>query len=351
MSDIQEPTSTSGQELWRATPCGGCARKVSPEMAQRLARLGKVEDFSSFMGDVAVVEPSVGQSLALTIDFITPVVPSPGDYGRIAAANALSDAYVAGAVPRFALGVACVPPGAAAEDFALAFEAAAAYLAEAGCVLVGGHSVVDPEPKLGFAVVAVPNSSGRLLAAGARPDDVLVLTKPLGVGVLTSAFRAGMIAEAALRPAVDSMVASNAFVIPVLQSPLGAGIHCATDVTGYGLLGHLKELCVRSGVGAEISCAALPVLPGVVELAATGTSTSAFATNAQYVAEECGDALQARTLAEQIILTDPQTSGGVLLAVAGDQVDDLLAVLPDKAGSACVIGRVTDRPGQIGIVD
>jgi selenide, water dikinase len=166
-------------------------------IARRFAEFAEHSQRADFMADAAPVELGVRQTTALTIDFITPIAPRLEDYGHMAAANALSDVYAVGHVPRFALAVSRVPQGPATEEFLIAFEAAAACLAEAGCVLVGGHSVVDPEPKLGFAVVGTPNRTGRDLSTGARPGGVLILTKPLGVGLLTSAYRAGLIARRA----------------------------------------------------------------------------------------------------------------------------------------------------------
>lgn len=353
MVDALDTTSAEHTELWKTAPCGGCARKVPALTAQRFARLagqGSAQSSSStYMADVAVVGLQDGRLLGLTIDFITSVVPSPVHYGRIAAANALSDVYVAGMVPSFALSVACVPPGACTEEFALALEAAATVLAEAGCALVGGHSVVDPEAKLGFAVVGVPNTTGRLLATGGRPNDVLVLTKPLGVGVLTSSCRSGLIGEAALGPAVDAMTSTSAFIIDLIEGPLGEAVHAATDVTGFGLLGHLKEMCIRNQVGASLSVASLPVLDGVLELAAGGAHTSALDTNTQYVEDVCGAALARLPVAERIVLTDPQTSGGALLAVAPDALAEVLALLPTAPGST-VVGRLTAEPGRIALV-
>ncbi|WP_202235126.1 selenide, water dikinase SelD [Actinacidiphila reveromycinica] len=349
---VSNPDSTSvpRTELWKTARCGGCARKVPALTAQRFARLagqGDGQDLGSrYMADVAAVELGDGRVLGLTVDFITSVVPSPVHYGRIAAANALSDVYVAGMVPRFALSVACVPPGAGTEEFADALDAAAAVLTDAGCALVGGHSVVDPEAKLGFAVVGVPNATGRLLVSGARPDDALVLTKPLGVGILTSSCRAGLIDEAALGPAVEAMTATNAFLVDLVEGPLGGAVHAATDVTGFGLLGHLKEMCVRDRLGATLSPTSLPVLDRVWDLAAGGAHTSAFETNTQYVRDVCGEGLAALRPEERIVLTDPQTSGGALLAVAPEALDAVLAELPGPPGSA-VVGRLTADSGRI----
>lgn len=342
------PPESPDSELWRLAPCGGCARKVPARTARRFAELAEHSRRADFMADAALVGLGAGQTTALTIDFITPIAPRLEDYGHIAAANALSDVYAVGYVPRFALAVSCVPQGPATEEFLIALEAAAVCLAKAGCVLVGGHSVVDPEPKLGFAVVGTPNRTGRDLSTGARPGDALILTKPLGVGILTSAYRAGLIERAELEPAISTMSRLNDFVIGLVEGPLGEHISAATDVTGFGLLGHLKELCARCGVGAMLDVGSVPLLPEVARLAAQGVSTSAATANREYVAAEC-TGLSALPPGEQIVLTDPQTSGGLLLAVHPRHVDAVLRRLPHDVGPTAVIGRCTDRAGHLAV--
>jgi selenium donor protein len=304
---------------------------------------------ATFMGDVGIANLQ-GTTLGLTVDFITPVVPDAVYFGQIAAANALSDVYAAGMVPRFALAIACVPEGQAAQAFGRALAAGSAYLAAHDCVLVGGHSVTDAEPKLGFAIVAEPNRTGRILSQGARPGDALILAKPLGVGILTSACKAGLVPIGALDEAVQTMLSSNAFLPALIEGPLGNAIHAATDVTGYGLLGHLRELCTRSAVGAEVRLDSLPILPGVRDLAGAAVHTSAFAANSEYVAGHCAPPLDSLPPADQIVVTDPQTAGGLLLFVAADAVDDVLANLPDIPYRGGVIGAATAETGILRLV-
>ena len=301
---------------------------------------------ATFMSDVGLADLQ-GITLGLTVDFITPVVPDPVHFGQIAAANALSDIYAAGMRPRFALAIACVPEGDATSSFARALAAGSAYLAAHDCTLVGGHSVTDAEPKLGFAIVGQPNRTGRILAQGAQPGDALILTKPLGVGILTSACKAGLIPLGTLDVAVQTMLSSSSFLPALIESPVGEAIHAATDVTGYGLLGHLRELCTRCAVGAEVMLDSLPVLPGVRDLAAAGVRTSAFSSNSEYVAGQCNPPLASLPSADQLILTDPQTSGGLLLFVAADAVGVVLASLPDTPYPASVIGTATTEAGTL----
>jgi selenide,water dikinase len=335
-----------GADLWALTNCGGCARKAPATVALDFAALAGCANDATFMSDVGLADLQ-GNTLGLTVDFITPVVPDPVHFGQIAAANALSDIYAAGMLPRFALAIACVPEGDATSSFARALAAGSAYLAAHDCTLVGGHSVTDAEPKLGFAIVGQPNRTGRILAQGAQPGDALILTKPLGVGILTSACKAGLIPSEAMDVAIQTMLSSSSFLPALIEGPVGEAIHAATDVTGYGLLGHLRELCTRSAVGAEVLLDSLPVLPGVRELAAADVHTSAFRSNSQYVAGQCDPPLASLPLADQLILTDPQTSGGLLLFVAASAVPDVLASLPGTPFPPSVIGTATAEAGTL----
>jgi selenide,water dikinase len=290
----ENPDQIDADGLWGLTNCGGCARKAPALVTVEFASMAGCATGAAFMSDVGLADLQ-GNTLGLTGDFITPVVPNPVHFGQIAAANALSDIYAAGMLPRFALAIACVPEGDAALSFARALAAGSAYLAAHGCFLIGGHSVTDAEPKLGFAVVGQPNRTGRIVSHGAQSGDALILAKPLGVGILTSACKAGLLPIGALDVAVQTMLSSNSFLPALIESPVGDAIHAATDVTGYGLLGHLWELCARSAVGAEVMLDSLPVLPGVRELADAAVHTSPFRSNSQ-ACQHCGRrALRARS--------------------------------------------------------
>jgi selenide, water dikinase len=342
----ETPGQADAGDLWALTNCGGCARKAPAMVTRDFAAMAGCANDATFMSDVGLADLQ-GNTLGLTVDFITPVVPDPVHFGQIAAANALSDIYAAGMLPRFALAIACVPEGGATSSFARALAAGSAYLAAHGCILVGGHSVTDTEPKLGFAVVGQPNRTGRILGQGAQPGDALILTKPLGVGILTSACKAGLIPIGALDVAVQAMLSSSSFLPGLIESPGGEAIHAATDVTGYGLLGHLWELCTRSAVGAEVMLDSLPVLPGVRDLATADVHTSAFRSNSQYVTGQCDPPLTSLPLADQLIVTDPQTSGGLLLFAAAGAIADVLASLPGAPYPASVIGTATAKPGML----
>ncbi len=269
------------------------------------------------------------------MDFFTPVVDDPRAFGEIAAANALSDVYAMGGRPITALSIAAFPD----HDFPLEWAAAivaggATTLAEAGCALLGGHTVRDQEIKFGYAVTGIVDPRRMLTNAGGRPGQVLVLTKPLGTGIIATAVKAGAAPAEAAQASTASMRALNR---AASEAALRHGVTGATDVTGFGLVGHASAVARESRLTLEITSAALPLLPGVLELAlrhqAGGLKANRLAFQAE-VAFEGALAEPARTL-----VFDPQTSGGLLLLVPEANVDALLAELPD----ARAIGRARDR--------
>jgi selenide,water dikinase len=332
-------TETGGSHLWEGSKAGGCARKLEGRLVRELVPW-LAGDSDRFMEDAAILR--IGDSqLIQSIDFLTSLVPDAGDFGRIAAANALSDIYVTGGWPLFALAVACVPLGSAFDEFAEALHAGRQLLLEGGCELVGGHSVVDDEAKLGFAITGKVNQSGQLIGSRAIAGDSLLLTKPLGVGIITSAYKAGRADQHLLSLAIDEMSELNDCVPRLLESPLATSIHAATDVTGYGLLGHAFELCRRSGVGVALDLHDIPTIEGVRELARSGVCTSAAVSNAEYVNEVCTFDIASLELADRLILTDPQTSGGALMAIAGESIQKVVALLELWDVHAAVIGHIS----------
>ncbi len=285
--------------------------------------------------DAGVYRLDSGEALVQTVDFFTPVVDDPYTFGSIAAANALSDVYAMGGRPLTALSIACFPE----KDFPTEWAAAIVKggfdkLCEAGCVLLGGHSVRDPEIKFGYAVTGLVDPARLLTNAGARAGDVLVLTKPLGTGIIATALKAGQ--------APDDVVASAAISMATLnRAAAAAALHCgvraATDVTGFGLIGHALALARESGVTLELQARALPVLPGARELAPRFQPGGLRANVAQYGEEV---KVQAGVEAElRVLAYDPQTSGGLLLCIPEAAVDALLGELP----TAQVIGHVRAR--------
>lgn len=274
-------------------------------------------------------------ALVQTVDFFTPVVDDAFLFGRIAAANALSDVYAMGGRPLTALSIAAFPE----RDFPLEWARAivdggAAALAEAGCALLGGHSVRDPEIKFGYAVTGLVDPARMLTNAGARPGDVIVLTKPLGTGVIATAIKAGAAPAEAAEAAAVSMARLNR---EAGAAALAVGARAATDITGFGLAGHLSRLARESGVSLVLDAAALPLLPHALELAARHQPGGLKANRRHY-----GPALALAGLdaAREPLLFDPQTSGGLAIACAPERVPELLAALP----GAAAIGRA-ERAG------
>ena len=288
--------------------------------------------------DAAVYRLSDDRAIVATVDFFTPIVDDPADWGAITAANALSDIYAMGATPLFALNLVGWPRGNLSyELLGDVIRGASEVAAEAQCLLLGGHSVDDPEPKFGMCVIGEAHPDRLLTNANARPGDRLVLTKPLGTGILSTALKRGLIDEAAMKPAVRSMRALNDRAARVA---LRHGVRAATDVTGFGLLGHLGNMLHGSGVGAQIEFAALPLLEGVRLLAEAGVVPGGTQRNLESVEPVTWD--PALTLADRMICVDAQTSGGLLLAVDPAKVGALVADLETEATpAAAVIGTIT----------
>jgi selenide, water dikinase len=288
-----------------------------------------------------------GHALVATADFITPVCDDPRRFGRVAAANSLSDVYAMGGRPLFALNLCCFPDADMPDGvLAAILEGGAAALGDAGAALLGGHTVRDAELKFGLAVIGEA-APGRLLTnAGARPGDRLVLTKPLGTGVLISAFKLDRIDAAELEPALREMERLNA---EASRLALEHGATAATDVTGFGLAGHALGVARASGAGIRVELARLPVHEAFQRLAAAGVSTRCTDDNQVNAGAAFVD--RARLSASQReILFDPQTSGGLLLALPEKAVQPVLAALAASGHRAAEIGEVTAGPPVFEVV-
>jgi selenide, water dikinase len=284
--------------------------------------------------DAGVFQLDERTTLVQTVDFFTPVVDDPEAFGAIAATNALSDVYAMGGRPLTALSIAAFPEKDFPADWAAAIvRGGALKLREAGCALLGGHSVRDAELKFGYAITGLVDPERMLTNSGARPGDVLVLTKPLGTGLIATALKAGRAPQAALAAATRSMLTLNR--IPA-EVAVRHGVRAATDVTGFGLTGHAFALARESGVTLEIEVAWLPLLPGARELA--GFQPAGLRANrARFEPEilysgEPEEALRAMAFV-------PETSGGLLLSVPAGSAEAVLQELPE----AVRIGRVTPR--------
>ena len=329
------------------TDCGGCAAKLGAELlADALSGLGAEAAPAELIAgldppdDAAVYRISDELAIIGTLDFFPPLVDDPRTFGEIAAANALSDVFAMGGRVLFALSIAAFPEELPRDVMAEIFGGASAKVREAGGTLAGGHTIRDPEPKYGLAVIGAGHPDRLLRKGGARPGDTLLLTKRLGTGLLVSGTRQGRTSKADLAGAVDQMRTLNIAASDVLVS---LGIQGATDVTGFGLLGHGLEMARASGTHLAFDAAALPALPGALELASAGVETGGAAHNRRFVADSLAIGRDL-TPALVSLAHDPQTSGGLLAAMPQAQLAEVEARL-DRAGvTAWQVGRV--EPGH-----
>ena len=295
--------------------------------------------------DAGVYRLTDDLALIQTVDFFTPIVDDPYLYGQIAAANALSDVYAMGGRPVTALNLVAFPSKKV--DVTVLGEilrGGADKILEAGAVLVGGHSIDDDEPKYGLAVTGIVHPDHITTNCAARPGDLLVLTKPLGTGIITTAIK-GEMAPPGLEEEVSRWMAT--LNREAALAMVAAGAHACTDITGFGLLGHSLEMARGSGVNLVLNAGAIPVLPHARELAAMGLVPGGAYNNRHYVEDSVRiDAGVPEDLRD--VLYDPQTSGGLLIAVGRDRVDDLMADLVARGvREAQVIGRVEAGSGQV----
>jgi selenide,water dikinase len=337
------------------TDCGGCAAKLGADvLAEALAGLGAEAAAAPDASLIAGLDPPedaavyrMGDDLAIigTLDFFPPLVDEPRTFGEIAAANALSDVFAMGGRVLFALSIAAFPEELPREVMTEIFAGASAKVREAGGTLAGGHTIRDPEPKYGLAVIGAAHPDKLLRKGGARPGDRLVLTKALGTGVLVSGSRQGLTSEADLAAAIDGMRRLNR---AASQALVAAGVRAATDVTGFGLLGHGLEMARASGTRFVFEAAALPTLAGARDLAAAGVETGGAAHNQRFVA---GSLEVAATVPADLVTLahDPQTSGGLLAAVPADRIHALESALDAAGVERWWIGTVAAGEPGVGL--
>ncbi|PAT35249.1 selenide, water dikinase SelD [Vandammella animalimorsus] len=330
---------------------GGCGCKIAPGVLSDLlarSRLPLPQQFPQLLvgtetaDDAAVYQINERQAIVATTDFFMPIVDDPYDFGRIAATNALSDIYAMGATPLFALAIVGMPIQVLPhETIARILEGGEAVCRDAGIALAGGHSIDSVEPIYGLVGIGIVDPAQLKRNASAQAGDVLILGKPLGVGVFSAALKKGQLDEQGYARMLDSTTQLNrpGTALAALQ-----GVHAMTDVTGFGLLGHALELARGAGLQAQLQCAQLPLLPGVRELAAQGIVTGASARNWQSYGDNvqlpagCDEATRA-------LLTDPQTSGGLLVACAPEAADQVLRLFTQAGfAQASVIGRMAALP-------
>ncbi len=293
-----------------------------------------------------MLRPEHGSPLVFTVDFITPVVDDPEDYGAIAAANSLSDIYSMGGEPQVALAICGFPEGKIPREvLERIFRGGRDKAAEAGCAIVGGHTVIDPELKYGLCVIGVVDPGQVFEQTRAQAGDRLVLTKPIGTGIMAQALKAERVSDEEMSGVIACMATLNK---GAKDASLAAGVHAATDVTGFGLLGHLHHLLLASGLAARISADAVPLFDFVRALAAEGVLPGGTKRNLAYV-EPHVDWASTLAESERLVLCDAQTSGGLLIAVPPKGEGTLLAELEKRGASArAVIGElVAGEPGRI----
>lgn len=331
---------------------GGCAAKVAATELKEI--LGQVKFPTphpellvdgQYFDDAAIYQVNSELALVQTIDFFTPIVDSPVEFGKIAACNALSDVYAMGGRPMTALGVLAFPLATIEREVITAImQGACDQLELAKTNLVGGHSIDDDTIKFGLAVTGYVHPQKMWTNRGARAGDRLILTKALGTGTLTAALKRSAVSEQEIAPALQSMAQLNN-AIDYLSAESLAAIHSATDVTGFGLSGHAWQMSLASGRGLRIDFESLPRLPLAAEFLAKEFLTKAHGTNRTYTLDHLrGDVL---SRPESLILHDPQTSGGLLLAVEATQAEQIVRELKPHFSAATVIGEVANTPPGI----
>jgi len=296
--------------------------------------------------DAGIYRISETHALVQTLDFFTPIVDDPYLFGQIAAANALSDVYAMGGKPLTALNIICFPSSCQPlEVMEAILKGGYDKVQEAGAVIVGGHSIDDPEPKYGLSVTGLVEIARLISGERAKPKDLLILTKPLGTGIVNTAVKGELLADKNIADVVKSMATLNAAAAAAM---LETGIEACTDITGFSLLGHLHEMLISSHVSAEIEYAKVPLYPQVLEMAAMGMIPGGAYRNLEYVKphinwqgkpESKDDAL--------IILADPQTSGGILAAVSPEKEVAFQRALESKHITAATIGRIVEGPEAV----
>jgi selenide,water dikinase len=333
---------------------GGCGCKLAPAVLQRI--LGNVDHplipKELLVGvetsdDAAVYQLNERQAIVATTDFFTPIVDDPFDFGAIAAANALSDVYAMGATPLFALAIVGMPVALLPLDaIQRILDGGRSICTRAGIPIAGGHTIDAVEPIYGLVAIGVVDPRHVKRNANARPGDTIILGKPLGTGIYSAALKRGVLPDASYRAMLDTTMRLNT---PGISLGALDGVHALTDVTGFGLLGHLLEMCRGAGIGAHVDFRRLPLQPGVLDLARDGCVTGASARNWDSYG---GDVVLAPALGrgERAVLTDPQTSGGLLVACAPEMTDAVLDVFRrDGFAAVTSIGRFDAGPAVVNV--
>jgi selenide, water dikinase len=310
-----------------------------------LGKLARQHDPNVLVGfdhadDAGVYQIAPDQALVQTVDFFTPVVDDPYVFGQIAATNALSDVYAMGGKPLTALALVCFPDKADLAILERILAGGLSKMVEAGCTVIGGHSIRDDETKFGYSVTGLIDPKKVLTNAGARPGDALIFTKALGTGVISTAIKKGKAEPAWIDAAVQSMTSLNKKAAEIIQQGK-FGVHAMTDVTGFGLIGHAREMALASNVGLRFFSKDIQVLPGALECVRAGFVPGGLVANREFA--ECVVGYEAPISAElKALLFDPQTAGGLLISIAEDDCEEFVRELADVGVPARGIANVTE---------
>ncbi len=331
-------------KLTKLASCAGCGAKVGAgTLAKILSDLPTLFDENLLVGfdksdDAAVYRLSDTQALVQTLDFFPPIADDPYTFGQIAATNALSDIYAMGGEPKLALNIMCIPKTMPKEAVHELLRGGYETCAKAGAVICGGHSIFDDEPKYGLSVTGFVHPDRMWKNHGAKPGDVLFLTKPIGIGVLTAAQKGELLDDETEKRMIELMTTLNKDARDVL---VNFDVHACTDVTGFSFLGHLYEMCSGSDVSAEIDVSAVDFIPQAVEFARIGVLPEGMYRNRTF-AEHAVDCSETE-LALCDLLFDPQTSGGLLCAVDPKDADAVFKALQGAVPSAQRVGRIVEK--------
>jgi selenide, water dikinase len=310
-----------------------------------LGKLARQHDPNVLVGfdhadDAGVYQIAPDQALVQTVDFFTPIVDDPYTFGQIAATNALSDVYAMGGRPLTSLALVCFPDKADLEILERILAGGLSKMIEAGCTVIGGHSIRDEETKFGYAVTGLVHPKKILANSGAQPGDALVFTKALGTGVISTAIKKGKAELAWIDAAVQSMTTLNKRAAEVIHQGTFR-VHAMTDVTGFGLIGHAREMALASNVALRFFAKDILILPGALECVRAGYVPGGLKANRDFA--ECLVGYEADISADlQTLLFDPQTAGGLLISIAADDSEALVLELRDAGIPACYIGNVTE---------
>jgi selenide, water dikinase len=330
--------------LTESVKAAGCASKLSPAALDKvLGKLPRQHDPNVLVGfdhadDAGVYQIAPDQALVQTVDFFTPVVDDPYVFGQIAATNALSDVYAMGGRPITSLALVCFPEKADLEILERILAGGLSKMVEAGCTVIGGHSIRDEETKFGYSVTGLINPKKVLANAGAKPGDALIFTKALGTGVISTAIKKGNAEPAWMDAAVQSMTTLNKRAAEVIQQG-EFRIHSMTDVTGFGLIGHAREMALASNVALRFFSKNIPILPGALECIRAGYIPGGLNNNRDFA--ECVVGYDDGVPADmRSLLFDPQTAGGLLISVASEDSARLAQSLNAASVPAVRIGEV-----------